>query len=431
MTQPRSSTGPRGVPLALAFAVAVFLAYFSIRTALANHSAELQTLQGLERATRLEPAEFRYWYLLGRYWQFNLEDADTSRAIRAYTKALALNPHDAEIWSDLGTAYESEGDIPAARDAFLRAKRAYPLSAEVSWRYGNFLLRQGEFDAAFLEIRHAVEADPKRAAEALSRSLRAEPNIDLLLDRVLPPDSTAYLYAIWDQTSEGRTDNAYKIWKRLAALHPHLNLWDSFTLIGALQHGGKFQQARVVWDQAVSFSGLSSIPSLPGSILWDGGFESGITGGGFAWTFPVGVQGVQMSIDSHEKHSGSHSLQLLFNGKFNLQLIGPCHNVPVEPYTSYRFSAWVRTQSLTTDQGIRFQLHPWGASDSPVAVTSDLRGTQPWTLLETSWSSGKDTHEMQVCALRYASQEADGKIQGIAWLDEVALVPVPAEPAKP
>ena len=426
-----SSTARRGLLVALAFAVAIFLGYFSIRCALAEQFSELETRQGYERAARLEPGEFRYWYLLGRYWQFNLEDADSSRAIRAYTTALALNPHDAQIWSDLATAYESEGDIPAARDAFLHAKRAYPLSAEVSWRYGNFLLRQGELDAALVEMRHAVEADPKRGAEALSRSLRAEPNIDLVLDRVLPPDSIAYLYAIWAQINEGHTDNAYKVWKRLASLHPHLNLWDSFTLVGALRLDRRFQQAREVWAQAVSFSGLSGIPSPSGSILWDGGFESGVIGGGFAWTFPEGIRGVQISIDAHNKHLGTHSLQLLFNGKFNLQLIGPCHDVPVEPYTSYRFSAWVRTQSLTTDQGIRFQLSPWAANDSPTAVTSELRGTQPWTLLETAWSSGKDTHEMRVCVLRYASQEADSKIQGIAWVDDVALVPVATEPFKP
>ena len=431
MSMSLSSTARRGSLVAVALAVAIFLGYFSIRTAVAEQSSGLGTRQGYERATRLEPGESHYWYLLGRYWQFNLEDADASRAIRAYTTALALDPHDAEIWSDLATAYESEGDITAARDAFLHAKRAYPMSAEVAWRYGNFLLRQGEMDAAFAEIRHAVEADPKRAAEALSRSLRAESNFDLVVDRVLPAESTVYLAAIADQTNEGHTENAYKIWKRLVSLHPYLSLADSFALVGSLRREGKFPDAREVWDQALTFSGLSDIPSRAGSVLWDGGFESGVIGGGYAWIFPGGVQGVQISIDPHEKHSGSHSLQLLFTGKFNLQLDGPCHDVPVEPSTVYRFSAWVRTQSLTTDQGIRFQLHSLAAKDSAPAVTSDLRGTQPWTLVETSWSSGKETHEMQVCTVRYGSQEADSKIQGIAWVDDVALVPAPAEPAKP
>jgi tetratricopeptide (TPR) repeat protein len=431
MDQPLINSTRRGVILALAFVVAIVLAFFSIRVALANYFSDLQTLQGYERANRLEPDNFRDWYMLGRFWQYNLEVADASRAIRAYDTALSLNPYDAEIWSDLATAYESEGNLSGARDAFLHAKGAYPLSAEVAWRYGNFLLRQGELDAAFVEIRHAVEADPKRGAEALSRSLRAEPNIDLLLDRILPPNSVAYLNAIWDQAADGHTENALKIWTRLAALHPHLLLSDSFSLVALLRRDKEFHQARQVWEQAVEFSGLAGVSSPAGSVLWDGGFESGIIGGGYAWSFPVGVRGVQFSIDPHQKHSGDHSLQLFFNGKFNVYLTGPCHEVPVEPSTAYRFAAWVRTQAITTDQGIRFQLRPLGAQDTSATVSSDLRGTQPWTRVEIPWSSGKDTREMQVCVLRYPSQEADANIQGIAWVDDVALVPEASGSTKP
>src|SRR5215831_12156186 len=147
---PRISTPSyRATILALALLAAGFLSYFSIRNALAAHNADLQTLAGYERATQLEPGDFRNWHLLGRYWQYNLEDADTSRAIHAYTVALSLNPHSAEVWLDLAAAHEAEGNLAAARDAFLHAKRGYPLSAEVSWSYANFLLRQGESDTAF------------------------------------------------------------------------------------------------------------------------------------------------------------------------------------------------------------------------------------------------------------------------------------------
>src|SRR5947209_9335133 len=128
------SSLPRGAVLILALAAAVLLSYFSIRNAVAVDNADLQTRQGYERSTRLESGDFRNWYLLGRYWQYNLEDTDTARAIQAYIVALSLNPRSAEIWSDLATAYEAEGNVPAARDAFIHAKRAYPASAEVSWR---------------------------------------------------------------------------------------------------------------------------------------------------------------------------------------------------------------------------------------------------------------------------------------------------------
>jgi hypothetical protein len=181
----------------------------------------------------------------------------------------------------------------------------------------------------------------------------------------------------------------------------------------------------------VVFAGLADLPEPAGSVLWDGGFESGLLGDGFAWSLPGVSPGVHIRIDSREKHSGARSLQLVFDGKLNTYLIGPCHEVLVQPSTSYRFSAWVRTQSLSTDQGIRFQLRPRGTQDSSTVVTSEVHGSQPWTHIEIPWSSGSDVRGMQVCLIRYPSQEADNKIQGIAWADDVALVPETAEPSKP
>jgi tetratricopeptide (TPR) repeat protein len=421
----------RAIVLAFAFICFLFLSYFSVRNALAAHYVGLQTRQGYERATRLEPRDFQNWLLLGRYWQYNLEESDTAQALQAYNAALSLNPRSADLWSDVGTAYETVGNVPAARDAFLHAKSAYPLSAEISWRYANFLLRQGELDAAFLEMRRAVQAEPKRGAEALSRALSAEPNIDLVLDPVLPPMSEAYTGAIFDQVSEGHTANAVRIWNRLAALHPKLPL-ETYTyyLVGALLREKQVSEAQRVWKQAADFAGYGNLPGPADSLLWDGGFESGIFGSGFAWAPPGGVA-VQISFDSREKHSGNRSLRLLFNGRYNLGLNGPCAEVAVQPSTAYHFSAWVRTRSITTEQGIRFQLRAIGTPDNATVVTSDLRGTQPWTRIESPWSSGKNVQEMQVCVGRLPSQEFDDKIQGIAWVDDVALVPASAEPRKP
>src|SRR5271169_7229438 len=118
-----SSNAQRGVLVAASLAVALFLSYFSIRNALAAHYAGMQTLEGYERATRLEPANAQNWHLLGRYWQYNLEDPDSVRAIRSYLSALSFNPASSETWLDLATAYESEGNLVAARDAFLHAKK--------------------------------------------------------------------------------------------------------------------------------------------------------------------------------------------------------------------------------------------------------------------------------------------------------------------
>jgi len=426
-----SSNAQRAVVVAASFSVALVLVYFSIRNALAAHYVGLQTGKSFERAVHLEPTDAQNWYLLGRYWQYNLEDPDAPRAIHSYLTALSLNPASWEIWLDLATVYETEGHPAAARDAFLRAKKIYPLSAEVSWRYGNFLLRQGERDPAAIEMRLAVAADPKRGAEAFSRALRAGFDIETILDRVLPPISDAYLDVIRDQTADRYTDNALKVWDRLASLHPRISMYDSFPLVGALMTEKRIAEASQVWDQAVLFSGLNDLPNPQGSVLWDGGFESNVKGGGFSWLMSQEFRSVQSSIDTQEKHSGNRSLRIVFDGKSNTSFSGICHYVPVKPSTRYLFSAWVKTKALTSDQGIRFQLHALGALDTSSVVTSEVHGSVTWTLLELPWSSAKDVQELQVCVVRLPSQEAENKIQGTAWVDDVALVPRPAEHPKP
>jgi len=426
-----SSNAQRAVVVAASFAVALILSYFSIRNALAAHYADSQTAEGYERAVHLEPTDPQNWHLLGRYWQYSLEDPDAARAIHFYLTALSLNPASWETWLDLATVYETEGDPAAARDAFLRAKKVYPLSAEVSWRYGNFLLRQGEREPAATEIRLAVVADPKRGAEAFSRALRAGFDIEAILDRVLPPISDAYLDVIRDQTTDRHTDNALKVWDRLASLHPRISMYDSFPLVGALMTEKRIAEASRVWDQAVLFSGLADLQNPQGSVLWDGGFESNVKDGGFSWLISQGFRNAQFGIDTQEKHSGNRSLRLIFDGKSNVYFSGICHYVPVKPSTAYLFSAWVKTRALTSDQGIRFQLHALGTRDTSSAVTSEVHGSAAWTLIELPWSSARDVRELQVCIVRLPSQEAENKIQGTAWVDDVALVPEPVEHPKP
>src|SRR6266850_615524 len=254
-----SSSAQRGALVLAAFLMAALLSYFSVRNARADHFAGLQTHQALERATKLEPGDARSWYLLGRYWQFNLEDSDAQKAALAYKTAVSIDPRSTVSWLGLGSVYESVGDLAHAREAFLQAKKTYPLSAEVAWQYGNFLLRLGEFEAAFAEMRRAVESDPKRGAEAFSRAFRAEPDVDRILNRALTPNTDVYMAVILDQIADGQTGIALQVWDRLVAIHPRLPLRDVFPLVGALRNSKRIADARRVWDQAVIAAGMADL----------------------------------------------------------------------------------------------------------------------------------------------------------------------------
>jgi hypothetical protein len=134
---------------------------------------------------------------------------------------------------------------------------------------------------------------------------------------------------------------------------------------------------------------------------------------------------VQVGVDKGQRHSGKQSLRLFFDGKHNSNFDGICTQGEVRPETTYRFSAWVRTQSLTSDEGVRFRLY-WvsDTNASGSADSQDSRGTQSWTRVEMPWRSGKDVHRASVCVMRNASHGFDRRIQGTAWIDDVSLVPV-------
>jgi tetratricopeptide (TPR) repeat protein len=424
-----SSAAARGALVGVALAVAAYLSYFSVRSARATYYTETQTLQGFERATQIEPGNARNWYLLGRYLQYSFEDADPQRAIGIYKKSLEIDPHATSTWLELAATYESEGDDVAARNAFLNAKKTYPLSAEVSWRYGNFLLRQGELEPAFAEIRRSVEADPGRATEAFSRCLRVEPDADVILDRVLPPKSEIYIAVMGDLAQDRQIENALKVWARIVTMHPKIALHDAFQIVMELRSAGRASEAHKVWEQAVDLAGLAQLEGPRNSMVWDGGFESDVTGEAYAWRFAKTSRSAQKGFDTQEKYSGKRSLRVSFDGSSDVAFYDVCQTVPAEAGTAYELSAWMKSKDLTTDQGVRIDLRPRIPGVNG-AITSDVRGTQPWTRFATIWPGAKENEEVQICLRRDASDQEDNKIRGTAWVDDLALTPIPKSGAK-
>src|ERR1700730_3723920 len=262
-----SSAAARLTFVFVALILATTLAYFSVRNALAAYYSGFETRAGYEQATQLEPRNAENWFLLGRYWQYDLEEPDAQRAISAYRTSLSLDPRAAVVWLDLATAHESQGDLQAAREAYLQAKRVYPVSAEVSWRYGNFLLRQSELPAAFAEIRQAISVDPKRAAEAFSRCWRVAPEIQAVLDHALPPSAPVYLDAIRELDADAAIDPALAVWDRLASLHPQLPLDKVIPFTDSLVQAHRIDDALRVWDQAVALAGSPPPGDPPGSVV--------------------------------------------------------------------------------------------------------------------------------------------------------------------
>ena len=421
----------RGLLVIGSLIVALWVSFFGVRSGIAGRAADGDSIGDLRWAVRLEPGNPEFWYRLGHYQQFNLEQPDVVASVESYHKAVALNPGYTEAWLDLGTAYELDGSNAAAQEAFSRAKKTYPASADVAWRYGNFLLREGLLPEAIAELRLALQADPRRAGAAFSRVYRTDPDIDAILNNLLPPVPDVYIDAIAEAVDSQQLAVAETIWMRLIKLNPRLQLWQFEKFVGALQAHRDYDAARQVWDQGAATMNLPPLIQPRDSVLWDPSFESGVSNISFAWFFRSLVEGVHTEIDTNEKLSGKQSLRLTFDGKHNPGADVACAAGVVTPGTRYLFSGWVKTKDITGDQGVRFHLRSLGNGQIPVAVTREIHGTTPWTSIEQDWTAGPGVREVEVCVSREPSTNPDIHISGDAWVDDVTLVPKAVERRRP
>jgi hypothetical protein len=201
--------------------------------------------------------------------------------------------------------------------------------------------------------------------------------------------------------------------------------------VSDLLNAGELTEARQVWDQGVATMNLPPLFRPANSLVWDPSFETGINGNAFSWQYHAIEQGVRIDLDKSEKHSGAQSLRLSFDGKHNPNLEAACTLGIVQPGTTYRFSGWIKSQAITTDQGLAFRLRQVDGGFAAVADTRQVVGTNPWTLVDQSWTSGPDVHSVRVCVIREASENPDVRISGTAWVDDVNLLPQSAENAGP
>jgi tetratricopeptide (TPR) repeat protein len=382
------------------------------------------------RASRLEPGNAEYWFRLGRDRQLDFEHSDLPLAITYYRRAVAIDPHSATYWMNLASAYETAGDLAGAQKAFGAAELAYPISGEVAWRYGNFLLRHGALSEGFFEIYRAIATNSQLAGPAVIRSLRVSGNMDRVLDEALPAHADVYLEALDSLVAEREIDAALAVWRRLAELRPSFEMRRAFTLLDALISQDRIEEAQRVWQQALNLAGQRARLSSGGSLVWDGGFEGNLVNGGFGWRQLL-VAEASFQSDTSTFHSGSRSLRISFDGGSNLDFSHLVQYVPVEPGTRYRFAAYLRTEEISTDSGIRFWIsdpHHTGVVD---LLTQDLVGTHPWSLLETAVTTGPQTRVLAIWLRRLPSRKFDNKLRGTVWIDDVSLTPVLQEAGRP
>jgi hypothetical protein len=410
----------RWAPLVIAIAAAAWLCYAGMRHGLAGHYGASENPDDWSRASQIEPADPENWYRLGRYRQLDFDHADIPLAISFYRRAVQLNPRSAFYKLDLASALEMSGDNVEADQYFREAQANYPISAEVSWKYGNFLLRQQRLPEAYAEIHRAVEVDSKMIPLAVSRVWHSDPDVHVLIDQVLPNTAEGDWGALSFFTEEQQAAAALTVWNHLMARKPSVDWKRTFAFTDMLVAQERYDDAGTVWRQATA--GISSPASNDGSLVFDGGFEKDLSDGGFGWQ-EIDVPGADFDFDRDQKHSGMRSARIAFDGTQNLVYQHLFQSVFVSPGTRYHFRGYIHTDQISTDSGMRFEIFDPKDMKTLDVLTPNETGSLPWTLEEADFTSGPQTHIVQIRLVRMSSRHIDNKLSGTVWVDDVGIFP--------
>src|SRR5580700_3291173 len=410
---------PRRSVLLLCLVAAAILIFQAIRIWVADYRVHTDRIDQMELGVALEPQKASAWDRLGRARETDFVNPDPAGAVADFQKAVARVPLSATYWTDLANAYESIGNIPLAREAFDRARAAYPASALVAWSYGNFLLRQGDDVSGFAQINHAVQADPSLALPAVSQAWHKTQDANVLLNQVLPATQDAYFQAIDFMAANGQPAGALVIWARLLTSGKPFELQRSVPLLEFLIQTDRAEDASRVWRDALIAAGLPHNEPANQSLIWNGEFARDFLNGGLDWRWSF-LSGTSIGFDTPPPSSGGRSLQLDFSGGANLDLTEPREFVPVEPSRSYHFHATLRTEGITTESGIFFSI---GDPNHGAAVVSseNLTGSHSWMPVDVDYTTAPVTHFLLIQLRRSPSRLFENKLSGTAWIGDVSL----------
>lgn len=397
----------------------------------ANADIDAQDLKSIERGAHLVPSNAEAWDRLGRFRQWNFADPDPAAAVRDYERAVRDLPQSPYYWMDLATAYEQTGRVSEADAAFQRAVTNYPVSGEVAWQYGNFLLRENQVQKGLEEVHRAVAADPLLIPLAISRVWVSTRDVDVLLDRVVPPNPHAYFQALDFFQAANDADASLAVWNKLLGLNQPFEFRDTFPLLDELIASGRATDAEKVWLEAIHACGIPYEPQLDSSLIWNGRFTQPFANGGLGWRWGAPV-GVAINFDDARVAGPARSVRLDFGGGNNTDLESPFQYVPVRPNSSYQFRGYLKTEAVTTESGIRFEISDPSHTGVVEVTTQNLTGTHPWTEAEADVVTGPNTHFLVVKLFRPPSSLFENKLSGTAWIADVSLTPSGhQEPAAP
>jgi hypothetical protein len=269
------------------------------------------------------------------------------------------------------------------------------------------------------EFRVVVENDPYLPAAALESCWRIKPDVEALLQDVVPRNADAYSTFLDFLISKNEPDAASRVWNQMVELHRPVETRHVLDYVRYLIARRDVGQAREVWGQSANLGELSEYQPSPENLVVNGDFSLPVLNGGFDWLYEKSAD-VALALDPTESHSGHRSLLLSFDSR-GIEDAGIQQLIAVEANTKYEFSAYFKSEDLEGAGGPRFLLED-RFTPANYFASEELKDAGTWRQLEGTFSTGPDT---KLLVLRIQRVPAGNAIRGKLWIAGVRLRQLP------
>ncbi len=353
-----------------------------------------------------------------------VEQADVQNAIATFRELLQRDPQNPYRWADLGEAFLDAGNKGQARECYGQVLALAPRSAPLLLRVANFNFQTGENHQALPITARILTLTPEYDSIIFSEYTRLVDKTDDVLQYGLQDDRRAVQSWLQYLMQAGRLDDAQCTWDWVARRGYDDNS-TAGEYAGFLVQQGHPDWAVSAWTQHL---GERAGDYRKSNYLFNGNFEFEPSPSPFDWNLGH-AQGVDVARDCSTARPGDCSLRISFAGTQNLDFAAASQLASVTP-GPYRFHASIRTEGLTTDQGIRFRI-----SDAELPARFDLifgqlKKTMPWSPVDQDLVVPPQTRQLRVQIIRQPSMRFDNKVGGIAWIHDLRLEPI-GDPSSP
>lgn len=396
-----------------------FLTYLALRWVLGSTLArQSDNKQIAELAIELAPNDPEGYYSLATISEKSFLPEDFAKALENYEKAVSVSPSDFRLWLALGKARERAGDDAGAEKALRKALELAPNYSEIHWVFGNFLLRQGNEEEAFLEIRKAVQQDEKYSNPAVV-TLWQIFNGDVAQISQKIGDSIPIKAALAPfLVKQKRFDEALSFWNSISNEEKTTTYKKvSEDLLTQFVEAKSFRNALNVQNQ---ISKPEDEKFTVGNIF-NSDFEKDIKAAKanlFDWGVIEGAQ-PQISLDGSQKHGGNRSLILLYNSDTGKDLRGMQQTIVVDGGKTYKFEGFYRAE-LKTLATLKWEIVDAG-DGKVLASTNEIAASANWSPLSADIIIPATTEALILRLGNVTCKQAICPISGKIWFDDFSL----------